>query len=364
MDDQNILFYHVAQDVYQGANNRGFVCKRNFKEVNIAPFEACTAYGFFGKRCEARLVIKGDQEWSYRRPPQIRLRGENLYAMPILQLVMLKSFGAALTRFSNTGQVRYVDLRDGESCTRGYRKLGPNEDIGDAVFWKEQDGDAKYVLKGGIRADYENLPDGHNITLLEFAAFYEKRKGLKCTVEDLKQCGGFLAPERNERERLLIGENEQTHRETLLPQNVLLKDGKTIYTKRQDPLVLNLGDIGLDEPYHQKALYSVWHREKDIKTNKIQVHMNDIYKKLFLGDITHGGNHSNNSVDDGGNDDGPEPQPTQLSGHMQPSQEGSVSAWALDYMLELLESQPSQLQFFAQLKSRRRGRTAGSQPTS
>ena len=139
MDDQNILFYHVAQDVYQGANNRGFVCKRNFKEVNIAPFEACTAYGFFGKRCEARLVIKGDQEWSYRRPPQIRLRGENLYAMPILQLVMLKSFGAALTRFSNTGQVRYVDLRDGESCTRGYRKLGPNEDIGDAVFWKEQD---------------------------------------------------------------------------------------------------------------------------------------------------------------------------------------------------------------------------------
>ena len=321
MDDQNILFYHVALDVYQGANNRGFVCKRNFKEVNIAPFEACTAYGFFGKRCEARLVIKGDQEWSYRRPPQIRLRGENLYAMPILQLVMLKSFGAALTRFSNTGQVRYVDLRDGESCTRGYRKLGPNEDIGDAVFWKEQDGDAKYVLKGGIRADYENLPDGHNITLLEFAAFYEKRKGLKCTVEDLKQCGGFLAPERNERERLLIGENEQTHRETLLPQNVLLKDGKTIYTKRQDPLVLNLGDIGLDEPYHQKALYSVWHREKDIKTNKIQVHMNDIYKKLFLGDITHGGNHSNNSVDDGGNDDGPDSQPTQSSGPTQPSQE-------------------------------------------
>ena len=87
-------------------------------------------------------------------------------------------------------------------------------------------------------------------------------------------------------------------------------------------------------------------------------------QKLFLGDITHGGNHSNNSVDDGGNDDGPEPQPTQLSGHTQPSQEGSVSAWALDYMLELLESQPSQLQFFAQLKSRRRGNTAGSQPTS
>ena len=185
---------------------------------------------------------------------------------------------------------------------------------------------------------YENLPDGHNITLLEFAAFYEKRKGLKCTVEDLKQCGGFLAPERNERERLLIGENEQTHRETLLPQNILLKDGKTIYTKRQDPLVLNLGDIGLDEPYHQKALYSVWDREKDIKTNKIQVHMNDIYKKLFLGDITHGGNHSNNSVDDGGNDDGPDSQPTQSPGPTQPSQEGSVSAWALDILLDLLDS--------------------------
>ena len=70
--------------------------------------------------------------------------------------------------------------------------------------------------------------------------------------------------------------------------------------------------------------------------------MNDIYKKLFLGDITHGGNNSNNSVDDGGNDDGPDSQPTQSPGPTQPSQDGSVSQWALGFMLQLLGSQPSQ----------------------
>merc|ERR1712055_727682 len=128
LNDNPMLFYHTALDIHQSSTNAGYTTKRTCQETHVIPYEPFTSQAFDGQ-CEAKLVIRGDEEWTFKRPPVVILQGERHFDMPLLQLAQLKSFGKAPNRFSNTGPVRYVDLRDGTKVARSYREVGRVEDL-------------------------------------------------------------------------------------------------------------------------------------------------------------------------------------------------------------------------------------------
>ena len=172
--ENSILLYHTALDIYQSWKQKGYTCKRTCQETYVMPYEAFT-YQAFGGQCEANVVIKGDEEWTHRRPPVIVLQGERHFQMPILQLAQLKSFGKATNRFSNIGPVRYVDLRDGAQVPRRYREVRANEDVGNLQIWRV--GRKRFVLDNGYRSFYLNLPNNLKISLAEFCAWYDRSTG-------------------------------------------------------------------------------------------------------------------------------------------------------------------------------------------
>ena len=297
----SILFYQTALDIHQSSTNAGYTTKRTCQETHVIPYEPFTSEAFDGQ-CEAKLVIRGDEEWTFKRPPVVVLQGESHFKMPLLQLAQLKSFGKAANRFSNTGPVRYVDLRDGAKVARPYREVGPNEDVGTLKTWKV--GNKRYVLTNGYRSHYMNLQEGHNITCAEFCAWYDISPQNPAIMEDLRNSGGFLAPDRNEVECILKSEDESTHREKLLPGKILLKDNKTTFTKRKQPVPLQWGSLGLENEYNERALLTSWKNEDDITLKPPEHHITHIYSRYFDGQLKYGANaeQSEDSNEDGGED--------------------------------------------------------------
>ena len=300
--ENSILLYHTALDIYQSWKQKGYTCKRTCQETYVMPYEAFT-YQAFGGQCEANVVIKGDEEWTHRRPPVIVLQGERHFQMPILQLAQLKSFGKATNRFSNIGPVRYVDLRDGAQVPRRYREVRANEDVGNLQIWRV--GRKRFVLDNGYRSFYLNLPNNLKISLAEFCAWYDRSTESLATKEELQANNGYSAPDlRNERERLLKSENETTNREALLPKKILLRDNKTTFHKRTVPVALQWGSLGLENEYNEKALFSSWDREEQIQHKDPSLHITHIWKYFFDGQLSYGANAEDTNEGDGGDNRG------------------------------------------------------------
>ena len=300
--ENSILLYHTALDIHQSWEKKGYTCKRTCQETYVKPYEAFTSQAFEGQ-CEAKVVIKGDEEWTYKRPPVIVLQEQRHFQMPILQLAQLKSFGKATNRFSNCGQVRYVDLRDGAQVPRRYREVRANEDVGNLQIWKK--GNKRFVLDNGYRSFYLNLPRKLKISLAEFCAWYDRSTENMATIEELQANNGFSAPEmRNERERILVSENETTHKEALLPRKILLKDNKTTFNKRNVPVALQWGSLGLENEYNEKALFSSWKTEEQIQLKDPSLHITHIWKYFFDSELSYGANAEDTNGGDGGDDRG------------------------------------------------------------
>ena len=298
----SILLYHTALDIHQSWGKKGYTCKRTCQETYVKPYEAFTSQAFEGQ-CEAKVVIKGDEEWTYKRPPVIVLQEQRHFQMPILQLAQLKSFGKATNRFSNCGQVRYVDLRDGAQVPRRYREVRANENVGNLQIWKK--GNKRFVLDNGYRSFYLNLPRKLDISLAEFCAWYDRSTENMATIEELQANNGFSAPEmRNERERILVSENETTHKEALLPRKILLKDNKTTFNKRNVPVALQWGSLGLENEYNEKALFSSWKTEEQIQLKDPSLHITHIWKYFFDSELSYGANAEDTNGGDGGDDKG------------------------------------------------------------
>ena len=301
LNDNSMLFYHTALDIHQSSTNAGYTTKRTCQETHVIPYEAFTSQAFDGQ-CEAKLVIRGDEEWTFKRPPVVVLQGERHFDMPLLQLAQLKSFGKAPNRFSNTGPVRYVDLRDGTKVARSYREVGRDEDVGASKTW--QVGNKRFVLANGYRSHYVNKPNGLEISFAEMCAWYDVAPQNPAIVEDLRNNGGYLAPDRNEVERILKSEDESTRREALLPGKILLKDNKTVLRKRKSPVPLQWGSLGLENKYNEAALFTVWEEEERITLTPPEHHVTDIYSRYFDGQLSSGANaeQSEDSNGDEGED--------------------------------------------------------------
>ena len=296
-NENSISLYHIALDIYQSSIKAGYTCKRTCQETHVIPYEALTSRAF-GEQCKARLLMPGDEALTHERPPVVVLQGEKHFQMPILQLAQLKSFGKATNRFSNCGPVRYVDLRDGEQVPRRYREVKGNENVGNLQIWTS--GTKRFVLDNGYRSYFLNLPDNLKISLAEFCAWYDKSNENRGTIEELRANNGFSAPDiRNERERLLKSENETMHREALLPRKILLQDNKTTFKKRNVPLALQWGSLGLENEYNEKALFSSWDREEQIQHRDPSLHVTHIWKYYFDSLLDYGVNADDTNRDDG-----------------------------------------------------------------
>ena len=287
LNENSMLLYQTALDIHQSSMNAGYTTKRTCQETHVIPYEEFTSQAFDGQ-CEAKLVIRGDEEWTFKRPPVVVLQGQRHFEMPLLQLAQLKSFGKAPNRFSNTGPVRYVDLRNGAKVARSYREVRPNEDVGNLQTWKV--GNKRFVLANGYRSYYLNLHSGHNITFAEFCAWYDVAPQNPAIIEDLRNNGGFLAPDRNEVECILKSEDESTHREALLPGKILLKDNKTTFRKRKQPVPLQWGSLGLENEYNETALFTSWKDEEDITLKSPEHDITHIYSRYFDGQLSYGAN--------------------------------------------------------------------------
>ena len=326
LNENSILLYHTALDIVQSVENKGYTCKRTCHETYVIPYEAFTSQAFDGQY-EAQIVIRGGAEWKPKKPPVVVLQEERHFKMPMLQLAQLKSFGKATNRFSNCGEVRYVDLRDGAQVPRSYREVKANENVGHLQTWKV--GTKRFVLEQGYRSSFLNLPDNLNISLAEFCAWYDKSTENKATIEELRANNGFLAPDiRNERERLLMSQNETTHREALLPRKILLKDYKTTFTKRNSPVALQWGSLGLENEFNEKALFSTWNREEQISHKDPSLHITDVWKYFFDGQLSNGANAEDTNGGDGGDDggDGDEGSLSADDGESMPSSEDNPSS--------------------------------------
>ena len=309
--------------MYQSSIKAGYTCKRDFFETNVKPYDAYTSAAF-GEECEAKLVIVGDEEWTFKKPKEVKLGGQAHFQIPILQLAHLKSFGNAQNKFSNTGQVRYVDLRDGEQFPRCYRQVEQGEEIGDLQFWTV--GRKKFVLKEGYRAWYLNLPDGLKMmSMAEFAAYYDRSTENNATIFELKAGNGYLSTDiKNEHERLLKSDDEANQRETLLPNKILLKDGKTTFRKRSTPVPLQFPVIGLELEYNEKALLSQWTREEQIEHKEACFHVTDIWK-YHCGDCGLCKQANNKESGDDGGDEGGDDKGDGGNGNMTPDNDDTVN---------------------------------------
>ena len=288
--------YHTAVDLHQASSNAGFTLKRGCSETHVRAYEAFS-FAVFGEESEVRLILPGDDAWTVSRPPTVELCGTRYFRMPVLQLAQLKSGGRAPVCFSNCGPVRWVDLRNGENITRNYRELGTGEDVGEQQVW--QSGGKKYVLADGWRSYYLMLPEqpseGNDkkkldITLAELCAWYDRSEENDVTLETLRENHGIIGPQREVdfQERLLEGDNETRHRDRLLPSKILLKNGVTVLTKRKSPLALRWESLGLEDEYHEKALFSFWTCEEEIRLKLPSVHVTEVWRYYFTGELTTG----------------------------------------------------------------------------
>ena len=302
----SVLCYHLALDINQASSNAEFTVKRSVEEIYIRPYEAFS-FAVFGDECEFALRLPGDvKKWRPSRPPVVELGGHSHYDMPILQLALLKSYGKAVSRFSNCGPVRWIDLRNAEKVPRSYRELKRNEDAGDQQVW--QNGEKRLVLADGYRSYYMQLPDKVEITPAEFSAWYDRSEENKVTMDLLQENDGFIGPDKmNEQDRVLLGENESRQRDALLPQKILLKDKRTTFTKRRNYVALEWESLGLEEEYNEKALYAHWRKEEQIKHKEPGSHVTDVHPlyfdgKLAIGDIGEQSEAMDVDGGDGGDD--------------------------------------------------------------
>ena len=298
-----ILCYHVALDIYQASLNKGFTLKRSLREIHTRAYEAFS-FAVFGEECDARLVLPGDDAWTISRPAVVELGGERHFKMPILQLALLKSYGMAKCRFSNCGEARWVDLKDGEKETRRYRDLKRNEDVGDQQVWHNEEN--RYVLADGWRSYYMMLPEGlTHITMAEFCAWYEKSDETKVTMELLAENQGFIGPDKKtEQARLLLGEDETRRTDALLPQKILLKNKQTTFSKRKHSVALEWESLGLENVHNEKALFSAWKIEEEINHKVPSIHVTDVWPYYFDGQLTTAANAEQSEAmngDDGDN---------------------------------------------------------------
>ena len=287
------LLYHTAVDIRQASANEGFTLRRSCGETHVRAYEAFS-FAAFGEESEMRLILPGDDAWTFSRPPMVELCGTRYFRMPLLQLVQLKSGGKASNHFSSCGPVRWVDLRNGENVSRNYRELGKDEDVGEQQVWKS--GGKRYVLADGWRSYYMMLPeqltkgDTRTVTLAELCAWYDRSEENAMTVEMLRENKGILAPLREEdfQERLLEGDNETEQRDSFLPSKILLKNGVTVLTKRKSPLALQWESLGLEHEYQEKALFASWTREEEIHLKLPSVHITEVWPYYFTGELTTG----------------------------------------------------------------------------
>ena len=284
------LFYHTALDLRQASSNEGFTLRRTCRETHVRAYEPFS-FAVFGEESEVRLLLPGDDAWTVSRPSTVDLCGTRHFQMPILQLALLKSGGKAPNRFSNCGQARYVDLRDGENVSRSYRELRRDEDVGQQQVWES--GGKRYVLADGWRTYYTMLPEklAKDITLAELCAWYDRSDAEgRVAVELLRANQGFVGPERDvdQHERILKGENETQQRDALLPSKILLKNGVTVLTKRKSPLALQWESLGLEDKFHEKALFTAWKDEDEIHLKLPSIHITDVWRYYFTGELTTG----------------------------------------------------------------------------
>ena len=290
-DDE--LLYHTVVDLHQAALNKGFTLRRSCGETHVRAYEAFS-FAAFGEESEIRLILPGDDAWTFWRPPMVELCGTRYFQIPVLQLAQLKSGGRAYNQFSSCGPVRWVDLRNGENISRNYRELGKDEDVGDQQVW--QSGGKRYVLADGWRSYYMMLPeqltraDTKTITLAELCAWYDRSEETDMILEMLRENQGIIGPQRDVdcQERLLEGNNETKHRDIVLPSKILLKNGVTVLTKRKSPLALQWESLGLESLYHEKALFASWRREEEIHLKLPSVHVTDVWRYYFTGKLTTG----------------------------------------------------------------------------
>ena len=93
------------------------------------------------------------------------------------------------------------------------------------------------------------------MSMAEFAAYYDRSQATRAATEELKKTGGYLSTnKRNEQERLLKSDDKASQRETLFPNKILLKDGKTTFHKRTIPAPLQFPVIGLENEYIEALL--------------------------------------------------------------------------------------------------------------
>ena len=114
------------------------------------------------------------------------------------------------------------------------------------------------------------------ISMAEIAAYYDMSQETRATLEELKKTGGYLSTDkRNE----LKSDDEASQRETLLPNKILRKDGKTTFHKRTIPAPLQFPVIGLENEYNETALLSPWTpREEQINQKSPFIHVTDVWK--------------------------------------------------------------------------------------
>ena len=284
------LFYHTALDLRQASSNEGFTLRRTCRETHVRAYEPFS-FAVFGEESEVRLLLPGDDAWTVSTPSTVDLCGTRHFQMPILQLALLKSGGKAPSRFSNCGQARYVDLRNGEDVSRSYREVRRDEHVGEQQVW--ENGGKRYVLAGGWRSYYMMLPEqlAADITLAELCAYYDRSDAEgRVAVELLRENQCFVAPERDvdQHERILKVDNETQQRDALLPSKILLKDGVTVLTKRKSPLALQWESLGLEGEFQEKALLTAWKCEEEIHLKLPSIHILDVWPYYFTGELTTG----------------------------------------------------------------------------
>lgn len=283
------LFYHTALDLHQASSNEGFTLRRSCKETRVRSYEAFS-FAVFGEESEVRLLLPGDDAWTVSRPSTVDLCGIKHFQMPVLQLALLKSGGKASNRFSNCGQTRFVDLRNGENVSRSYRELSRDENVGQQQVW--ENGGKRYVLADGWRSYYMMLPEqlSADLTFAELCAWYDRSEETPVTVDLLRENQGFLAPEKDayQHERILKGENRTQQRDALLPSKILLKNDVTVLSKRKSPVALQWESLGLDDEFHEKALFTAWQHEEGIHLRLPSIHVTDVWRYYFTGELTTG----------------------------------------------------------------------------
>ena len=299
-----LLYYHTVLDICKA--NEGFQVKRTLQETHIRAYEKFI-FATFLEECHVKLVLPGDEVWTLKKPATVKLNDEYHFKIPILQLAILKSYGKAVSRFSNCGPTKYVDLRDGTKVARSYKELKRGERVGQQKVWHSNEGERRFVLPDGLRSYYQMLPEKLNITMAELCAWYQVSPDEnKTTWHLLNDNDGFIGPDtRNELERLCEYEGENRPRDAFLPLKILLKDKKTILKKRQHYVAMAWCSIGLQEKFAEKAFYSTWTLEEQIGDMEPTINRRDIWPLYFDGELTNAeGSRQNGDDSDGSDDEG------------------------------------------------------------